>query len=1627
MKKILRNIILIILLLFNFTSFSAYENDYTRYRDVDISTFKEFGFKMTKEFFNLKNYYEVNWNLNINYLNNLENLARKSINYLPDDIKNESYYNELITSIQRWKKSPDSEAVFVDITKKLSNYLTKVKIWQITWKVTAIPSEWNAPLVVTLKADVIDPEWTLIPENNYVWWIDLGGKKKILGNWPSINYTFREEWKYSVFCDVRSNHKNKKGYTDVLSFRWKADINVLSKIASVIVKVNWETLWNREELKFTPDEARYWLIFDATSTVPSWKAKIIKTSWDFGNWIKRSYNRWPKVERVSYFNEGTYKVKLEMETNLWDIIKKEFTLFINDPIATINVKPLEWYLWDKFTFSAKTATKDDSLTYNWEIVDIVDDKVIFKKQGKTFIYSFPKKWYFNVKLKVSLPYENTEDIDSKVIYISSRAPEVNFTTSIPKSNKPNRVLFDASNTFDPDYTDNWKLKFSWLIDWEKVKLKDSNKDGSVGYYTFNSIWEHSITLEVTDPDNVKWIKTSKVKIDSILSVDFTPKPRVIKRWDTITFKAESKEAVIFEWDFWDGTIIWWEQSSIKHTYERSWKFNVTLRVEDVNWNKNSYTQTVYVGDWEHPVAILNITSTMWTPPLEKNVCKWEDAYIVNRVDNVVFNATDSIDVTWKNSGLDYSIKINNKLYPSRQVSYRFDELGCFPVKLTVSSQKTWTTDSKNIWVKVINLKPTLSWISINILNPNSDPVIVEVQAIGAKDRDWVITSYLWYYYTDIDSEPQDFRITTSPSTKFVLPKITWNYYFVVVLTDENWVRVTSEELWKKASITLAWDNINVPLVELNVNDSSVYIWEEVVFTVKVKNILWRNITSKSKFYWDFDGDWFYDQESSIPTVSHTYEKSWTFFVKLKVKHKWFSNTRTIEINVANRLSPDFKYISIWNTFLFISTSKWLYDSIVWDLWDGTKVRWKETFKYIYQDNKASHLVTLKLIEWTKIKTKKQKVTKNLKNLLKVKKHSFVVLSYPEINEDGKIILKEKLDYVYLYPSFKGADNVGLYAVDTNADFDSDLNWWKDDDEDIKSKTQNILKVKLNDSRVQKIVVFVKDKNGVVLDSKNIIIEKEYVKISNKDISEIKFINLTEAQKKKIEYIKEQILIMPSEYKLKSLMYLQKLQEEWADDTEKTKVILEFEWYLDETDLKNKDELINILEWLLVEWEEDKSEKNVAYIALKNLVPDDAICEESWTWTINNGLSCRDKIIEKLDAIKTNNDIELNKQLAKEILASIVKSEKLSTDDKFKFKAILSTLVYWWVKNIPDEEKQEIVTKTEENTKEEINNFWIVNIFKKVWFFILIIFWFLLFITWIFFIIYKISNKDKDLSFSDFILRKTQSWKIEDKDIEDELISELNNKEETKDILDSVNTNVDSNLNFTNKAPDWLKWVESSIDNKQDTISKTEEKIDIKENWWEIPSWLKWDLEWKKEVEETKKDIKETNKQETKEENLSSKWDLEWKKEKNPKKEDLEKQIDLEKETSLKEESWEIPNWLKDSLIENKSDSNKEEKLNKDNEKIPDWLKWDISENKEEKTDINKEEEKKKVEDSQKEEQEIKKTSTKRKVTNKKWKTTKDNEKKLKKETKTKKTTKKSSKEDDLWDDGMEIPDWLKSE
>jgi hypothetical protein len=57
---------------------------------------------------------------------------------------------------------------------------------------------------------------------------------------------------------------------------------------------------------------------------------------------------------------------------------------------------------------------------------------------------------------------------------------------------------------------------------------------------------------------------------------------------------------------------------------------------------------------------------------------------------------------------------------------------------------------------------------------------------------------------------------------------------------------------------------------------------------------------------------------------------------------------------------------------------------------------------------------------------------------------------------------------------------------------------------------------------------------------------------------------------------------PQDSKLRAMMYIQRLQEEWSDDREKTNIIIEFEGFIVESNIASGTELIDLLESLLIE-------------------------------------------------------------------------------------------------------------------------------------------------------------------------------------------------------------------------------------------------------------------------------------------------------------------------------------------------------------------------------------------------------------------------------------------------------------
>ncbi len=1663
---------------------------YTTLRSIDLGTFNEFRYRITEQFFILRENYQVNNALDVDVIRKIAVLADEWYKYLPDNLVNKNYLAELNIDLKKGAKYPGNESAYTEIIQWVADYIEKVEISSVSGSVEASPISGNAPLVTTLRAKVQDPTGSKILDGNYTWWIDNAGQKVVIGRGPSINYSFRNEGKYSVFLDVTSSHKNEEGFTDVLPYRERIDISVNEKIASLIVKVNSDSVKDNTLLKFTPDDAAYGLLFDATSSTPTSGTQFSSTSWDFGNGVTRSYRGSPKIERIRYGREGDYEVKLKMVTNEWKSVESTFIVSIHDPIATIEVNREDGFIGDKFTFAAKTSGVYRDLTYNWEIVNIDADRVIHQVSDKVLTYSFSDKWKYNVRLKVRRS-SGEVDQDTRIVYVTSQAPIAEFETEIKQANKPNKVFLDASRSFDPDISDDGNLRYDWYIDGARVKLQDANANGSVWYFTFDSVGTHSVNLEVTDLDGLTTIKKWSVDIDSILSVDMYAFPRVIQRDGFIRFVAESPEAELYEWDFWDGKQTGWSIDKTTHTYDKSGSFDVKLTVSDKENNSNTFTRTVYVSDSDTPLAFIDLSyGTLEKPLYDADACEWAGGYIVDRVSTLKFDGSESINIDGENNGLEYSWKIGNgKFATSTSVSHRFDEIGCFPVKLTVKSDKNNKTSATEMMLDVRNVKPTMSSLRIQVEDPLADPLIVRVDAQGANDPDGVIQSYLWYYYTDTDSEPQDFRATSTSATAFVIPKITGNYYFVAILKDNNESRVTSEEVTgAKYFTTVTGDNINTPIVDLEVNDNSTIIGEEITFTAKAKNILGQEIVKDASFSWDFDGDGFYDTQTSTPTTTYKYRKSGEFYAKVKVKYRGISSTKNITMNVSNKLVADFDYISIGNKTIFFDTSGGQIDSRTWDLGDGTK-KSGTYFEHTYTDGKVTHEVTLSITEGTKVKEVKKSVKKNIKNILKTRSGNLVAFTSPVI-EDGKIVLDDQSQKAFVYMG-ESIDSATVYGIDYDIENDSDLNGWADDDEDNKGTASyvsgDVIEIPLSPYNTQNVRLFLKDAEGNVLGTQDFTIEKTYIEEQNIDPDTIVFEWVSESEKEKIEALKAILLKLPQQQKLRSLNFVQKLQENWNDNTEKTRTILDFENYIFELGLSNEDELIGILESLLVEWQEDQSAKQITYQALVNLIPKDIVC------SVEEG-TCYDTLLSKLEDIRSSDDVEYNKALGKEILEAVGGTDLMTNDQKLDFKAILTSLVYGWeVSEIPEAEKNEVIEQEPTKSQWESSGGLgiLMTILKWIWYFILGF----LVIVWLFYLVYLIFNKDKEKSFSEFVSQTTSFSKSEAVDVEvsdaEDILAEF--EDEKIDTSDILSTPVD---------PLSEKEVSQEKKTQAPKIEKQEASSD------EVPAWLKWNFaDDVKPVEDTnlapkkeetikkktetapipKPEVKQAEKKEEKESVKESP-----KKSADVKEAPSEKEFDLEKDTKISDDST-VPDWLKGSFdapkkeaapeaqSEDKTEAPKQEKAEVSSKKkdsqeskqakaetpvktetpstdatlpatdktdtkpiltdadVPDWLKGSFDEPKKEESkpeagpekevvegkgsEAKASSEPKKTESTAPKKPTQKKNSIKKEVVPKKT-----TEKKIESEATPKTDTKDESvKKDELWDDGMKIPDWLKAD
>jgi len=176
-----------------------------------------------------------------------------------------------------------------------------------------------------------------------------------LGTGPSINHTFLEERTYTVFLNILSSSRNKNGKIDVLPFDASINVNVLPKLGNLSLAINGIYVSNLNKIKFTPAQARQGLLIDPTASTAGAGTKFVSTRIDFGNGNISQYNSAPLLERQIYFNEGNYKLQMEVMTNENQKITKDLDIEIRDPISSIRADKTIGAPRDEFRFTTSSS------------------------------------------------------------------------------------------------------------------------------------------------------------------------------------------------------------------------------------------------------------------------------------------------------------------------------------------------------------------------------------------------------------------------------------------------------------------------------------------------------------------------------------------------------------------------------------------------------------------------------------------------------------------------------------------------------------------------------------------------------------------------------------------------------------------------------------------------------------------------------------------------------------------------------------------------------------------------------------------------------------------------------------------------------------------------------------------------------------------------------------------------------------------------------------------------------------------------------------------------------------------------------------------------------------------------
>ena len=203
---------------------------------------------------------------------------------------------------------------------------------------------------------------------------------------------------------------------------------------------------------------------------------------------------------------------------------------------------------------------------------------------------------------------------------------------------------DGTSTYDPDYPDDQNLKYQWYINDKPVQLSDTNSNNSRGEYTFPELGVYQVELHVSDDQGKMSIFKKTITIKSILSVQMSIRPQVVKRGEKIIVSASAPNVDIYEWTIGSKDVAVTQVGRYLTSFQTAGTYPLSLKVTDRDGKTNTIQRKIYVVDGENPFSVIQMSTKSLFTEVQPNACNGMEALIADRVTPVSLVGEKSVNV-----------------------------------------------------------------------------------------------------------------------------------------------------------------------------------------------------------------------------------------------------------------------------------------------------------------------------------------------------------------------------------------------------------------------------------------------------------------------------------------------------------------------------------------------------------------------------------------------------------------------------------------------------------------------------------------------------------------------------------------------------------------------------------------------------------------------------------------------------------------------------------------------------------------------------------------------------------------------------------------------------------------------